>query len=228
MEAKLREGQCRDALASLRMRLHAKRHLLSFRNAHVAGQKKATRAQGLIERIGARVDAAAAKYRRAREALIALRGRERCAAFPELKAADIQLDEEREADARARKKLGNIGGKSSRREREGPALSSRERHLSWIWTEGGGPAQNEQDLHESVRVEWSKAKARKDRWVEEVQLLREEMKRVLRFLRWRTLWWETRRGARRDSTERGIQAGLDAYAARQAAETADMRSPCEK
>jgi hypothetical protein len=66
-------------------------------------------------------------------------------------------------------------------------------------------------------VEWSKAKVRKERWEEEVRLLREEMKRVLQFLRWRSSWWEERRGARRTGVSRELAVGLDAYAARQAA-----------
>ncbi|KAJ7744427.1 hypothetical protein DFH07DRAFT_963653 [Mycena maculata] len=210
MEGRLREGQCRDALVQLRSRLHAKRHLITFRNTEVVGQRASTRAHTLIER----VDAAAAKYQRARDALIALRGRAACEDIHELKAADIQLDEEREADAKARKKLGAIG--SSKWRQQGMALLSRDRRLSWIWTEGGGPGVSEQELHDSVRVEWSKAKARKERWEEEVELLREEMKRVLRFLRWRGMWWETRRGIRREGVPAEVVAGLQAYAARQA------------
>ncbi|KAJ7741964.1 hypothetical protein DFH07DRAFT_750693, partial [Mycena maculata] len=135
-----------------------------------------TRAFSLIERVGERVEASAIKYRRARDALIALRGREACGDVRELKAADIQLDEEREVDAKASRKLGSIGSKAKRRQ---GGLSSKERTFSWIWTEGGGSADNDVELHDSVRVEWSKAKARKDRWEEEVQVLREEMKRVL-------------------------------------------------
>ncbi|KAJ6518333.1 hypothetical protein C8R47DRAFT_1205389 [Mycena vitilis] len=215
-EALLREGQCRDALAQLRTRLHAKRHLLDHReDGNVVGQRAATRSYTLIGRIGERVDAAAAKYRRSRLALIALQGREAATTFRELKAADVQLDEEREIDAKARRKLGEIG--SSRHRRKGPALSSKEKHFSWIWTEGGGPGEDEVQLHDSVRVEWSKAKARKERWEEEVELLREEMKRVLRFLRWRAQWWETRRGTRRTNVSQELRGGLEAYAARQAA-----------
>ncbi|KAJ7197993.1 hypothetical protein GGX14DRAFT_374552 [Mycena pura] len=217
MEAKLREGQCRDALVRLRSRLHAKRFLLDHReNGGVAGQRAASRSYTMIGRIGERVDAMAAKYRRARLALIALRGQDACRHIRELKAADVQLDEEREIDARARKKLGNIG--SSRHRGPRTTLSSKDKHFSWIWTEGGGPGEDEAALHDSVRVEWSKAKARKERWEEEVQLLREEMKRVLRFLRWRATWWEMRRGIRREVSAR-VRAGLEAYAARQAAGT---------
>ncbi|KAJ6463650.1 hypothetical protein C8R47DRAFT_992586 [Mycena vitilis] len=219
-EALLREGQCRDALAQLQTRLHAKRHLLDHReDGNVVGQRAATRSYTLIGRIGERVDAAAAKYRRSRLALIALQGREAATTFRELKAADVQLDEEREIDAKARRKLGEIG--SSRHRRKGPALSSKEKHFSWIWTEGGGPGEDEVQLHDfvviAVRVEWSKAKARKERWEEEVELLREEMKRVLRFLRWRAQWWETRRGTRRTNVSQELRGGLEAYAARQAA-----------
>ncbi|KAJ7256420.1 hypothetical protein C8J57DRAFT_954538, partial [Mycena rebaudengoi] len=64
------------------------------------------------------------------------------------------------------------------------------RRFFWIWTEGGGPGKDEEALHESVQVEWSKAMAQKKWWEEEVQLLREEMRHVLRFLRWQALWWE--------------------------------------
>lgn len=40
----------------------------------------------------------------------------------------------------------------------------------------------------AVRVEWAKAKARRDRWTEEVELLREKMRRVLQSLEWRERW----------------------------------------
>ncbi|KAJ7038352.1 hypothetical protein C8F04DRAFT_1179974 [Mycena alexandri] len=213
MEAKLREGQCRDSISALRSRLHAKRHLLNYRDESVVGQRAATRAYTLMERIGERVDAVSGKYRRARGALIALRGAAACESYRELRPSDVQLDEEREVDAKARKKLGSIGSKYRR---QGPALSSKNKTFSWIWTGGGGPGEDETELHESVRVEWSKAKARKERWEEEVELLREEMKRVLRFLRWRAVWWEERR-ASRGNVSRELASGLQAYAARQAA-----------
>jgi hypothetical protein len=48
------------------------------------------------------VDTVAVKYRRARLALIALRGESAGTTFRELTAKDIQLDEEREIDANVR------------------------------------------------------------------------------------------------------------------------------
>jgi hypothetical protein len=230
MEGKLRDGQCQDALKLLWTRLHAKRYLLNHRETNVAGQRAATRSYTLVRRIGERVDAVATKYRRARLALIALRGLDACAEVRELKPADVQLDEEREIDAKARKKLGSIGSKFRR---QGPSLSSKEKYMLWIWTDRGGPGEDEVGVHDcmwgtgylrciltpivAVRVEWSKAKARKERWEEEVDLLREEMKRVLRFLQWRALWWERRRMTRQEELSAALRAGLKAYAARQAA-----------
>lgn len=149
MEAKLREGQCGDALRKLRSRLHAKKHLLIHRNTNVVGQRAATRAHTLIERIGERVDTVAVKYRRAREALVALKGEGIGEKWRELKETDIQLDEDHEEDANARKKLGNISSSSHRR--RGPAVSSKKKTFSWIWTAGGGPGEDEAELHECKR-----------------------------------------------------------------------------
>jgi hypothetical protein len=64
-------------------------------------------------------------------------------------------------------------------------------------------------------VEWTKARARADRWKEELVLLEEEMRRVLEFCRWKAKWWENRRAARTGVP--GLLAeGLWAYATEQA------------
>ena len=68
------------------------------------------------------------------------------------------------------------------------------------------------------RLEWSKARARKDRWKEEVSLLREEMRRVLVFLKWRSNSWLRKGDARAISllaTCPHLLEGLHAYACRQ-------------
>ncbi|KAJ7675296.1 hypothetical protein B0H17DRAFT_1207804 [Mycena rosella] len=92
METKLRAAQCLNALAQLRARLHAKRHLISFRNANVTGQIQSTKARTLIGQVGERVEACAVKYRHVREALITLNGEEVTAAFRELRPEDVRLD----------------------------------------------------------------------------------------------------------------------------------------
>ncbi|KAJ7722721.1 hypothetical protein B0H16DRAFT_1248777, partial [Mycena metata] len=210
IEAKLRAAQCVDALNVLRSRLHAQTHLITWRNSNSTGQSAATRSATLIGRVGDRIKRVAGKYRRAREALIALKCAAHALHFKVLADADLNTNVEEESDAEARRKLARLG--SSKRARNEP--TNKKTTLSWIWTVGGGPGEAEAQLHESVRVEWSKAKARRDRWVEEVQLLREEMKRVLRMLRWTQGEWEKRKG-QRGSVDPELAAGLKAYARRQ-------------
>lgn len=68
----------------------------------------------------------------------------------------------------------------------------------------------------ALRIEWAKARARSMRWSEEVDLLEEEMRRVLQFLTWRAGWWDSQSDRR--GLEEGAQCeGEAAYAARQAA-----------
>ncbi|KAJ7132913.1 hypothetical protein C8R43DRAFT_1133457 [Mycena crocata] len=199
-EVKLRVAQCTNALDAIRSRLYTKRHLLLHNNG--VGQRYATRANTLFAEVQERIEAIAEKYRRARQALLALKGLEYCATeFPELLPADLVLEEEHEKDAKARQKLAMIG-LSKGRHRNAPTFSKKKsktprRMMSWIWTARGAPDEDDVGLHESVRVEWSKALARKCRWTEEVMLLREEMKR--------------------GKVAADIAAGVDAYAARQAA-----------
>ncbi|KAJ7018026.1 hypothetical protein C8F04DRAFT_978149 [Mycena alexandri] len=217
-EAKLPLAQCTNALDTLRLRLHAKRHLISFRNSHVVGQKHATRSSTLIGMVGERIDTIAVKYRRARLALLELEGAAYCVeqGLRVLTGADIRLDEEWESDGKARHRLGTIGSSKHRHANE-PTVPSKNKTFSWIWTSGEGPEKDAKGLHEAVRVEWSKARARRDRWVEEVQLLREEMRRVMRFLQWQAAWWEGQREARGKEIQPELAAGVKAYAARQAA-----------
>ncbi|KAJ7490102.1 hypothetical protein B0H11DRAFT_1719907 [Mycena galericulata] len=219
LEIRLRESQCHNALVQLRSHLHTKRHLIGFRNTHVTGQVKATKARTLISQVGERAQAAADKYRHGRDALTRLAGAAYAPHFQELRAADITLDgEELDSDVAARKKLAMLGaGKGARTPRHVPGTSRKV--LSWIWAASGAMQDAEKDLHDckcvSLRVEWSRAKARKVRWEEEVLLLREEMRRVLRYLAWQVEWWRERITVRPDASPE-LRAGLAAYAAHQA------------
>ncbi|KAJ7899122.1 hypothetical protein B0H14DRAFT_3124170 [Mycena olivaceomarginata] len=91
------------------------------------------------------------------------------------------------------------------------------RPLSWIWITRGErwEAGDDAAMNEAVRIEWSKTRARAMRWAEEVDLLEEEMRRILQFLRWRTGWWTAKVGQR--GLPEGPQCeGETAYALRQA------------
>ncbi|KAJ7061113.1 hypothetical protein C8F01DRAFT_987657 [Mycena amicta] len=182
VEAKLREGQCADCLSKLHGHLHAKTHLVDTRNASAVGQRATTRFGSLIGRVGDQVEREATKYREVRLALLRLKGPDHAPKYKELLDDDIRVHVESESDAKARAALGKLGAK--RRARNEPSVNRKMLPVSWIWFAGGEG--DEQELHDctqlAVRVQWTKARARRDRWVEEVQLLQEEMRRVLRSL----------------------------------------------
>ncbi|KAJ7840769.1 hypothetical protein B0H13DRAFT_2366052 [Mycena leptocephala] len=217
VEAKLRLAQCGDALANIHCRLHAKHFLILFRDRNITGQVRATKSRTLIQQVGERVTASAQKYTQARNTLIQLLGANSCPQFKELKAEGLTLDGQVEDnDAAAAKKLKMIAvGKGKRTPRH--VKGSSKRVMLWIWTAQGSDSSDEVQLHESMRIEWSRALARKMRWAEEVMLLREEMRRVLRYLTWQARSWEEKKVGREGQVSAEIQSGLVAYASHQAA-----------
>jgi hypothetical protein len=68
-----------------------------------------------------------------------------------------------------------------------------------------------------VEVEYAKARARKERWEEEVLLLEEEIPRSSRFFQHRSAWWNALSTSRDGLDEdRRLTDGLHSYAKRQA------------
>ncbi|KAJ6464664.1 hypothetical protein C8R47DRAFT_992020, partial [Mycena vitilis] len=225
MEGKLREAQCGDALVALRSRLHAKRHVLYWKFSNTGGsQHGATRSQAMVGQISDRIEATAAKYRDARRALLSLKGPNYAPHYKPLKAEDMTLDSDVQDDETgARKKLAMAGaGKGGRTPRHVAGTSRKV--LSWIWAAPGALDEEEEDLHESLRVEWARAKARKTRWEEEVNIIREEMRRVLRYLEWEASSWTARAEATRDDVGTATEAGLKAYALKQAYHHESLRA----
>lgn len=74
-------------------------------------------------------------------------------------------------------------------------------------------------MREGVKVEWAKSRARASRYLEEINIVREEMKRTIRFLRWKSAQWRQRGVAKQNHgpLDEEYSNGLLAYAARQAA-----------
>ncbi|KAJ7041698.1 hypothetical protein C8F04DRAFT_946732 [Mycena alexandri] len=236
MEATLREGQCTNALVVIRNLLHCKRYLITFRNENLGGQKKTTRSQTIMGQLTERVDVDARKYRDARAALTRLKGVGYAPELKELKAADVTLEgeEAREpgeaarSDRNAVKRLAKISGGTHAQPLRNDASAQTPAGVSWIWMSPGALDDSEEGLHEcnlvALRVEWSRAKARKNRWEEEVELLREEMRRVLRYLDWEQRRWtalKTESAERTDVTPE-LRHGLQAYTAKQVAWHSDL------
>lgn len=67
---------------------------------------------------------------------------------------------------------------------------------------------------EILRSEWARSRARSRRAREEVELLVEEMRRVLVFLLWRAKWWENQQDVR-PGADFALVEGVRAYALKQ-------------
>ena len=115
---------------------------------------------------------------------------------------------------------------------QGPGKEANEQGLgdgsytfSWIWlsnpqthdTSGsdascvGGVASDE-EVNDVMRVQWATSYARMERWVEELELLQEEMHRVVMFLEWKSENWLTKQAVQLTTASPCIQSGLQAYA----------------
>ncbi|KAF7310685.1 CxC2 domain-containing protein [Mycena chlorophos] len=209
-EAMLRKGQCADALMALRACLHVQAHLIHWRNVNTAGQRAATRSSTLLERIKERRTRAAAKYRAAWTAMQALKGPDFAPEFQKLNDIDINGRVEVENDFVAIRRMREAD--TSRASRNEPTEKSAKAAVSWIWSVAGGT--DKEELHDSVRLDWVKSSERRERWKEEVAILREEMKRVMRSLSAIQREW-TAKSLARQTNDPALDSGLSAYALRQ-------------
>ncbi|KAH7906735.1 hypothetical protein BJ138DRAFT_1219206 [Hygrophoropsis aurantiaca] len=221
IEWDLRCAQASDALVSLRHHIRLSSHLWGFKDRQMRGQIQNTRSRGVIDNVADKMHAAQVRYKTARVALATLapvlfKGSDWEKTYRVLQPDDVRGIKE------------GLEGESEGR-----------RTLSWIWKSG----QISEDTHsegllDATKIEWCRARARANRWTEEVLLLREEMRRVLAFLDWHAAWWDdqsTRRavGMHEPGTGEPVLArpwtadeasGAAAYAKRQAALRRSMRA----
>ncbi|KAG1789189.1 uncharacterized protein HD556DRAFT_1433840 [Suillus plorans] len=195
-EWELRQGQSFDALDDLRRHLLLRTHLYKFKDANICGQRANTRAATVIRKVERHVSEAADRYCRARNALQSLHEtlgeHDWQELFPVLEVEHVRGMSE-----------GKVG------------QSEGNRTLSWIWKMRGVSAAGEV-LTDALQIEWCKARARANRWTEEVKLLLEEMRRVREFLSWHAKWWDEQ-ADRRVGLPPAEAEGTNAYVRRQAA-----------
>jgi hypothetical protein len=200
-EKKLREAQCDDALGEIRRQRRILTGLVQFKKLNLAGQgnKPNTRVRSLYNRIQAKVTKADMRYQAAHAAL-------------------ASLDPNGDWSLRLQVlKPGDIRGPG----RDPEEVSNGRFIMSWIWlvprarSEGPDELRGD-DLDESLRTEWVKARARVQRWEEEYLLVQEEMRRTVVYLDWRAEWWNSRAVMSPFRAE-DVAHGVSAYAAKQAA-----------
>ena len=81
---------------------------------------------------------------------------------------------------------------------------------------GEGSITKQREVNETACHEWMTCRARVDCWMEEEELLQEEMRRVIVYLEWKSRTWSEKVGIRVGSCTLDIQHGVDAYARKQA------------
>ncbi|KAF8137969.1 hypothetical protein K438DRAFT_1638774, partial [Mycena galopus ATCC 62051] len=191
-EERLRVAQAYEALRVIRRHLRIRTMANSFIRRNTSGQGAYTKSQALRSGVEERIKRAASQYRSARKALLALRG-------PGAWEEKLQVLQQED-----------IRGMN---ERTGEGM----RKLSWLWYTGvSGETTATGEVHDDIRIEWTKARARADQWREELILLEEEMRRVLAFCQWKARWWDERRRARAGVSAE-LAEGISAYAKEQAA-----------
>ena len=99
---------------------------------------------------------------------------------------------------------------------------------SWIWllnpqvhdttdSEAGEEGASKEDINKVLHVKWTTSFMRLERWAEEVELLQEEMQRVVVFLEWKSQDWLARVEVYGGNSTPDIQLGLNTYTKKQAA-----------
>ncbi|KAJ7198757.1 hypothetical protein GGX14DRAFT_536593 [Mycena pura] len=233
-EDRLRQAQAHDALRKLRRHLRIRMLAHRFRRKHNASQAAYTKSQALQSSIDLSTKSAASRYNAARAALLALRGPGEWEQILQvLHDKDIRgmnertLNDEEKEDERKARKLAGLPPIEEERDEFGDAveptvlfnleIGEGTRQLSWIWyTAASRDVSADGTLHDDIRIEWTKARARADRWREELIYVEEEMCRTLDFGTWKAGWWDKRRQAR-SGVSAELAEGLYAYASEQAA-----------
>jgi hypothetical protein len=221
LEKRARVGQAILALAhvrmGLRMRYNAQRG--TRMHAYGTGEKTMTRARARLRTIETKLDRDVRQYRIAYDALLSLDPNKdgyellRPLSDADVRGPDRDADEvDLERRGQSKSGLPSVGNYES----------------SWIWTvygatrfsTDGTSAQQEAAenklFKDQIRTTWAKARARHQRWVEEVLLLCEEIRRTLEFMTWKAKWWRNRATVRGTDVDTPLGSGLASYAHEQA------------
>ncbi|KAH9911955.1 uncharacterized protein BXZ73DRAFT_56696 [Epithele typhae] len=202
---KLRLAQADDALDDIRRYRRIITGVREFTRLNISGtgQRTTGRARSVYSAFQDKINHAAERYRAARHALLSLDPQgEWQTRFKDLQREDIRGP-----------------GRPDDNNQTGDGRYE----ISWIWLVprvSGDIADGCQDLDptellNNMRHEWATSKARADRWREEVELLEEEMGRILEFFEWKARWWRDQTG-RRVPKCHTLASGLAAYAEKQA------------
>lgn len=237
MEIKLRKAAANDALSEVRRVRRNITKLWKYKKINVSGtgNRPNTRMLTLYNRLNVKVERAAEKYRRARAALVVLDPDGAWTTeFKELRKEDVRGPGKDAEDMALNNvletlKIKDIKKKPKIARAAKKAWTSNGRfEESWIWLiqrKGKTGKSEDDEFGDDMRVEWAKSRARLMRWKEEVQLLQEEMRRVIAWYEWKATWWENKASERVDGDE-DILRGVVAYSHKQADIVRRMAQHC--
>ncbi|KAJ7303696.1 hypothetical protein DFH08DRAFT_721911, partial [Mycena albidolilacea] len=237
VEARMREGEAREALEVVRQGLRSRTMTNRFRIQNYTGQGALTRGQGILRQINIKIHLGKIHYRYARAALLVLRGHGVWEeALRVLKDEDVRALNERAItaeEAATGEQLDNLaralGTPAGITVAEGLAVGEGSHTLSWIWyTVGATMDEDDPKLHEALCVEWCRAYARSRRFEEEIRLLREEMQRTIAYGRTAASEWDLLAGVELPNSTPEITEGPQAYAAEKAERERDTCKLLEK
>ncbi|KAI5984398.1 hypothetical protein F5J12DRAFT_899307 [Pisolithus orientalis] len=188
-EMELRIGQANDCLDQLQTNLGHKA-MLYRQNFHSAqSTREGTRTKQDIQTVVARINKQVRSYQRARQAILQLEpnqqiGQKYQAIQPQDLAVSKDVTEENQ-----------FGQGTSK--------------MAWFWMMDGEQGQLNAEkgglMEEFYRINWLKARARRDRWKEELSLVRHEMV-------WAILWFEFQKDMWEQRALQLLEPGKKAYA----------------
>ncbi|KAJ3529892.1 hypothetical protein NMY22_g8804 [Coprinellus aureogranulatus] len=212
IEFKLRKAQALDALTTIRRNLQRRATVYDLKHRWLRGQGANTRALNLVSTLQRKIESAKEEYLQARKALLSLAG-----VLGKKKVEEYFLPLAND-DLRALSPESTITAPS--------AGQTKAVGQSWIWKHPGASDDNLTAYEaQNRKIEWAKTRARSLRYQEEVQIVREEMKRTLRFFKWKERQWLDRAVAKEaavrlagmgDIPDPEHAEGLKAYSQRQA------------
>ncbi|KAJ7853723.1 hypothetical protein B0H14DRAFT_3085596 [Mycena olivaceomarginata] len=228
-EFKLRIRQAHVALAELRRLLLVRTAKYKYKDEFQHSVAASTRGKTSIANMDKCIQRTAAQYRAARQALVALgpivddmtwKHQLRVLGPDDVRQRPRATFSDPQHKARTKRKRGETLAHATAKKRQ---KKDEEWQASWIWTTLLSDAEGEEaGMAEALRLEWAKMRARAWRWTEEVDLVEEEMRRILAFLQWKEKRWLDLADERHNIDD-VLHEGLVAYARHQARIQWDLR-----
>jgi hypothetical protein len=199
IETEMRFAQAQQKLEDLRRLLCSRTAAQRFKSVNMIGQHANTKAMKVLHTIESQINMATLQYQEAYTAHLALMGEgDWQRTLQPLHRDDIVglnervMRKEAQAELEIARRRAGISVDTPNVPTTSLGLGEGHRKTSWIWYRV--PAEEHLtdktgQLGTGVRIEWAKSRARCHRWREELELLEEEMRRIILYCECQSRWW---------------------------------------